>query len=92
MNNMKISRNSKTKKWKEIDFETLDCTQIGCTQKVLMSVVDELDAMTMREIESYCEENDIIPVLFEKEKLDLVLRLGIKELERREKYGENDYE
>ena len=38
----------------------------------------------MKAIERYCEENNIIPNIIEKERLDLVLRLGIAELNKRE--------
>ena len=41
------------------------------------------DEETLKVIERYCEENNVIPNIIEKEKLDLVLKLGITEYNRR---------
>lgn len=49
------------------------------TKKMITKIVSKQDKETMNAIEKYCEENNIIPNIIEKEKLDLVLRLGIAE-------------
>ena len=53
------------------------------THKIITEIVSKEDKETMKAIEKYCEENNIIPNIIEKEKLDLVLRLGIAELNKR---------
>lgn len=52
------------------------------TQKMLTQIIDTQDKETLKAIERYCEENDIIPNLIDKDKLDLVLKLGIKTLNK----------
>lgn len=52
--------------------------------KMMTRIVDIQDRETMRVIEEYCKENNIIPNLIDKNKLDLVLRLGIQALNLRE--------
>lgn len=54
------------------------------THKIITEIVSNKDKETMKAIEKYCEENNIIPNIIEKEKLDLVLRLGIAELNKRD--------
>lgn len=54
------------------------------TQKIITQIVSIQDKETLKAIERYCEENNIIPNIIEKEKLDLVLKLGIQELKKRE--------
>ena len=53
------------------------------TEKMITEIVSKHDKATLKAIERYCEENNIIPNIIEKEKLDLVLRLGIAEYNRR---------
>ena len=60
------------------------------TQKIITEIVSKQDEETMKAIERYCEENNIIPNIIEKEKLDLVLKLGIQELQLRELRGEDN--
>lgn len=60
------------------------------TQKIITKIASKQDEATMKAIERYCEENNIIPNIIEKEKLDLVLKLGIHELQARESRGEAD--
>ena len=60
------------------------------TQKIFTKIVSKQDEATMKAIERYCEENNIIPNIIEKEKLDLVLKLGIQELQLRELRGDED--
>ena len=52
------------------------------TQKMLTQIIDTQDKETLKAIERYCEENDIIPNLIDKDELDLVLKLGIKTLNK----------
>lgn len=53
------------------------------SQKMITKVVSNQDKETLKAIERYCEENNIIPNIIEKEKLDLVLKLGINEYNKR---------
>ncbi len=53
------------------------------TEKIITEIVSNHDKETLKAIERYCEENNIIPNIIEKEKLDLVLKLGIDEYNRR---------
>ena len=53
------------------------------TQKLFTKVMDVQDKETIRAIEEYCEVNNIIPNIIDKDKLDLVLKLGIQELNKR---------
>ena len=50
---------------------------------MIIEIVSKHDKATIEAIERYCEENNIIPNIIEKEKLDLVLRLGIDEYNKR---------
>lgn len=54
------------------------------THKIITEIVSKEDKETIKAIERYCEENNIIPNIIEKERLDLVLRLGIAELNKRD--------
>ena len=47
------------------------------TEKMITKIISSKDEATLKAIERYCEENNIIPNIIEKEKLDLVLKLGI---------------
>lgn len=60
------------------------------THKIITEIVSKEDETTMKAIEKYCEENNIITNIIEKERLDLVLRLGIQALNERELRGENE--
>lgn len=53
------------------------------TKKMITNIVSIHDKATLKAIERYCEENNVIPNIIEKEKLDLVLKLGIDEYNRR---------
>ncbi len=53
------------------------------TEKMITKIVSSKDEETLKVIERYCEENNVIPNIIEKEKLDLVLKLGITEYNRR---------
>lgn len=52
--------------------------------KFITQIIDKENKATLEAILKYCEINNIIPNLIDKEKLDLVLRLGIQELQKRE--------
>ena len=60
------------------------------TQEIITRILSKQDEATLKAIERYCEENNIIPNIIEKEKLDLVLKLGIQELQLRELRGEDN--
>ena len=53
------------------------------TEKMITKIISSQDEATLKAIERYCEENNVIPNIIEKEKLDLVLKLGIDEYNRR---------
>ena len=53
------------------------------TEKMITKIVSSKDEETLKVIERYCDENNIIPNIIEKEKLDLALKLGIDEYNRR---------
>lgn len=55
------------------------------THKIMTQVVDMENKETIKAIERYCEENDYIPNLIDKDKLELILRLGMNEYQRRNK-------
>ena len=74
----------------KIDIQEQDDSIVyKTTQKMFTKVVDTQQKETLKAILKYCKENNIIPNLIDKEKLDLVLRLGINELNRRN-LTEND--
>ena len=72
--------------------ETKDSVIYSTTQKMFTKVFDMQEKVTLKAIEEYCEKNNIIPNLIDKEKLDLVLRLGIQELQKRELDKESNNE
>ena len=49
------------------------------TEKMITKIISSQDEATLKAIQRYCEENNVIPNIIEKEKLDLVLKLGIDE-------------
>lgn len=64
------------------NFDKENCI-VSYTEKMITEIVSKHDKATLEAIERYCEENNIIPNIIEKEKLDLVLRLGIAEYNKR---------
>ena len=54
-----------------------------CNQKIITQIIKDNDGITFKAIQRYCEENNIIPNIIEKEKLDLVLKLGIAEYNKK---------
>ncbi len=59
------------------------------TEKMITEIISKHDKETLKAIERYCEKNNIIPNIVEKEKLDLVLKLGIAEYNKKV-FVEND--
>ena len=64
------------------NFDEENCIA-SYTEKMITKIVSNKDKETLKAIERYCEENNVIPNIIEKEKLDLVLKLGINEYNRR---------
>ena len=64
------------------DYNEENCV-VTYTEKMITEIVSRKDKATLKAIERYCEENNVIPNIIEKEKLDLVLKLGINEYNRR---------
>ena len=58
------------------NFDEENCIA-SYTEKMITEIVSKHDKKTLEAIERYCEENNVIPNIIEKEKLDLVLKLGI---------------
>lgn len=58
-------------------------------EKMITEIISKHDKETLKAIERYCEKNNIIPNIVEKEKLDLVLKLGIAEYNKKV-FVEND--
>lgn len=65
-----------------IDYDGENCIATYI-EKMITEIVSKHDKATLKAIERYCEENNIIPNIIEKEKLDLVLKLGIAEYNKR---------
>lgn len=59
-----------------------DCI-FSYTEKIITEIISNHDKETLKAIERYCNENNVIPNIIEKEKLDLVLKLGIDEYNKR---------
>lgn len=51
--------------------------------KICMAVAKKTDEEVVKLIKKYCEEKGIIPKIIKEEKLDLVLKLGIQQLQLR---------
>lgn len=64
------------------DYDEKNCIATY-TEKMITKIISSQDEATLKAIERYCEENNVIPNIIEKEKLDLVLRLRIAEYNRR---------
>lgn len=68
-----------------VNIDNIDDNFIySASQKICTQIVREQDEATLKAIQRYCEENNIIPNIINADKLELVLRLGIAELNRRE--------
>lgn len=55
------------------------------THKIMTQVVEMENKETVKAIERYCKENGYIPNLIDRNKLELILKLGIKEYQKRNK-------
>lgn len=64
------------------NFDEENCI-VSYTEKMITKIISVQGKETLKAIERYCEENNVIPNIIEKEKLDLVLKLGIDEYNRR---------
>lgn len=64
------------------DYDGKNCIATY-TKKMITKIISNQDEATLKAIERYCEENNVIPNIIEKEKLDLVLKLGIDEYKRK---------
>lgn len=64
------------------NFDEENCIA-SYTEKMIIEIVSREDKETLKAIERYCTENNIVPNIIEKEKLELVLKLGIAEYNRR---------
>lgn len=65
-----------------LNFNEENCI-FSYKEKMITEIISKHDKETLKAIERYCEENNVIPNIIEKEKLDLVLKLGIAEYNRR---------
>lgn len=72
-----------------INYDEKNCIATY-TEKMITEIVSKKDKETLKAIERYCKENNVIPNIIEKEKLDLVLKLGIDEYNRRLLEKKND--
>lgn len=70
------------------DYDKENCVATY-TEKMITKIVSKHDKETLKVIERYCEKNNVIPNIIEKEKLDLVLKLGIAEYNKKV-FVEND--
>ena len=64
------------------NFDEENCIA-SYTEKMITKIVSVQAKEILRAIERYCEENNVIPNIIEKEKLDLVLKLGIAEYNKK---------
>ena len=64
--------------------DSYDNTVFQYTEKFITHIIDMENKETLKTILQYCEENNIIPNLIDKNRLDLVLKLGIAELNKRD--------
>ena len=56
----------------------------SASHKICTQIVKDIDGATFEAIQKYCEDNDIIPNLIDKDKLELILQLGIQEYNKRQ--------
>lgn len=64
------------------NFDEENCIA-SYTEKMITKIISVQDKETLKAIERYCEENNVIPNIIEKEKLNLVLKLGIAEYNKK---------
>lgn len=68
----------------KIYVDSYDNTVFQYTEKFITHIIDMENKEALKTILQYCEENNIIPNLIDKNRLDLVLKLGINELNKRD--------
>ncbi len=68
----------------KIYVDSYDNTVFEYTEKFITHIIDMKNKEALKTILQYCEENNIIPNLIDKNRLDLVLKLGINELNKRD--------
>lgn len=77
----------------KIYVDSYDNTVFEYTEKFITHIIDMENREALKTILQYCEENNIIPNLIDKNRLDLVLKLGINELNKKDlenKGGNNE--
>lgn len=74
----------------KIYVDSYDNSVFQYTEKFITHIIDMENKESLKAILQYCEENNIIPNLIDKNRLDLVLRLGINELNKRELVGDTN--
>lgn len=68
----------------KIDIDEIDDNFIySASHKICTQIVKDTDEATLKAIQKYCEEKNIIPNIISEDKLRLVLKLGIAELNKR---------
>ena len=55
------------------------------THKMITQIVSKQNEATIKAIQRYCEENDAYPNIIDEDKLNIILKLGIAEYNKR--YG-----
>lgn len=69
----------------KIDIDEVDDNFIySASHKICTQIAKDTNEATLKAIQRYCEENNIIPNIISEDKLKLVLQLGIAELNKRE--------
>ena len=68
----------------KIDIDEMpDNYEYQCNQKIITQISKDIDEITFKAIQRYCEENNIIQNKISEDELKLVLQLGIAELNKR---------
>lgn len=68
----------------KIYVDSYDNAVFEYTEKFITHIINMENKEVLKTILQYCEENNIIPNLIDKNRLDLVLKLGINELNKRD--------
>lgn len=68
----------------KIYVDSYDNAVFQYTEKFITHIIDMENKEALKTILQYCEENNIVPNLIDKNRLDLVLKLGINELNKRD--------
>ena len=62
----------------------------SASHKICTQIVKDTDEATLKAIQRYCEENNIISNIISEDKLKLILQLGIQEYNKRHLESEMD--